>query len=211
MYCIVAKCTAGDGSNMVGWRLEGSSPSYCGGNVLHTTDSGANWTAYTGQDFIFENWGDEPSVNYVLTTSVGEFALTGVNVILTKALNLITSVGSYTLTGINLIFGKGYTLVTSVGEYTLTGVNVILTKALNLITSVGAFTLTGVNITFTRLWNMSVSVGRYIITGINLVFRGWKFPEKHTSTYSEKTKTGTAYTMKTKGTTIYTYKTKQEL
>ena len=54
VYAIVI--TATDAS--LGVREDETSPSYSGGNEVLSTDSGANWTAYTGRDLMFEIWGD---------------------------------------------------------------------------------------------------------------------------------------------------------
>ncbi len=39
------------------WRVDASSPTYSGGSLVVSTDSGSAWAAETGKDFMFETWG----------------------------------------------------------------------------------------------------------------------------------------------------------
>lgn len=49
----------GSSTNQVLWADDGSSPTYSGGCELHSADKGVNWALYTGEDFMFEEWGTE--------------------------------------------------------------------------------------------------------------------------------------------------------
>lgn len=59
-YCIVAKFPEGDTTtNYVGWRHDGSSPTYAGGAYEESQDSGVTWTGeQTSADRLFSEWGD---------------------------------------------------------------------------------------------------------------------------------------------------------
>jgi|GEM_PF-3032669 len=52
-YAIVCRATAGDGSNYVNWRYDGSSPSYTGGAYGTSTDSGSSWSGDATKDTMF--------------------------------------------------------------------------------------------------------------------------------------------------------------
>lgn len=149
------------------------------------------------------------AIVYTLTTSVGEFILTGVNTIFTKVLNLISSVATFALTGINTILTKGTNMACSVGEFTLTGIDTIFTKALNIVTAVGSFTLTGINVGFNKSLTMAVSVGQFILSGLGINFISWKYKTKNTTSYSNKAKNTSTYSNKSKNTSSWSYKTKK--
>lgn len=56
-YAIVVTVT-GTGLNNFNWIADSSSPTYSGGNtVFSDADAGTTWTANTGRDFMFEEWG----------------------------------------------------------------------------------------------------------------------------------------------------------
>ena len=55
-YAIVVRAPSGNIGNRLNWRFDGSSPTYAGGNFEHSDDAGSSWTAYTGRDFMFEEW-----------------------------------------------------------------------------------------------------------------------------------------------------------
>ena len=59
-YAIVVRALGGDMSNRVWWRLDQSTPTYDGGNLEHSADSGTSWTAHNDKDFMFEVWGERP-------------------------------------------------------------------------------------------------------------------------------------------------------
>jgi len=57
MYAWVMRCPSGNEStNRLRWRADNSSPSYAGGAVNLSGDSGSSWTTYTGYDFLFRNY-----------------------------------------------------------------------------------------------------------------------------------------------------------
>jgi len=57
-YAIIIRALDGDVSNSILWRVDGSSPSYAGGSDVYSGNGGEDWTAYTGYDYMFEEWGD---------------------------------------------------------------------------------------------------------------------------------------------------------
>lgn len=57
-YAIVGRCTGGDASNRVQWKIDTASGSlYSGGQYCSSTDSGSSWIGAT-DDFLFQEWGD---------------------------------------------------------------------------------------------------------------------------------------------------------
>ena len=59
-YAIVVRIAAGDASNKISWRTDGSTPTYTGGLQITSSDSGADWDTYSGVDCMFEEWGVGP-------------------------------------------------------------------------------------------------------------------------------------------------------
>jgi len=56
-YAIVIQASAGDVSNKLSWRTDASAPTYTGGLYCGSTDSGTDWSTYSGSDAMFEEWG----------------------------------------------------------------------------------------------------------------------------------------------------------
>ncbi len=57
-YAIVVRAlSAPDGSNQVEWDEDSSTPTYAGGNLETSGNSGSTWSAQSGVDEIFEEWG----------------------------------------------------------------------------------------------------------------------------------------------------------
>lgn len=58
-YAIVirAPSSGATAANSVAWSWDGSSPTYTGGNTCTSTNSGSTWTAQSGFDNLFEEWG----------------------------------------------------------------------------------------------------------------------------------------------------------
>ncbi len=56
-YAIVVKAVGGDSGNKVSWRADTSSPTYAGGTVCTSSDSGIDWGTISAADFMFEEWG----------------------------------------------------------------------------------------------------------------------------------------------------------
>jgi len=69
-YAIVVRAINGDGDNKPRWRLDSTSPTYAGGCLEQSTDSGSSWTSLTAYDFMFEEWG-EPSVTEKTSSDAG--------------------------------------------------------------------------------------------------------------------------------------------
>lgn len=53
-YAIVVRAIAGTPIKVVGWRCDGSGPTYAGGSYFASGDSGATWGALPTYDFMFE-------------------------------------------------------------------------------------------------------------------------------------------------------------
>lgn len=58
-YAIVVRFPDGDISNNVIWRSDNTSPTYSGGGVVYSANSGESWNLYS-YDFMFEEYGLVP-------------------------------------------------------------------------------------------------------------------------------------------------------
>ena len=56
-YAIVIRAPNGGPGDYLCWQRDVSSPTFTGGNLEYSIDSGVSWTAYTGSDMMFEVWG----------------------------------------------------------------------------------------------------------------------------------------------------------
>jgi hypothetical protein len=56
-YAILLYTDTGSASDRLGWRKDGSSPTYANGNSEHSANSGTSWTSYPASDMMFEEWG----------------------------------------------------------------------------------------------------------------------------------------------------------
>lgn len=57
LYTIVLKCQQDDPTHPTQWRRD-TDAGYSDGKSWTTTDQGSNWTGYTTEDLLFEDWGD---------------------------------------------------------------------------------------------------------------------------------------------------------
>ncbi|KKN17998.1 hypothetical protein LCGC14_0960240 [marine sediment metagenome] len=80
LYCNIPTASSG---NVFTWRGDSSSPTYAGGNFIHSSDGGSSWTLATNIDLMFETWGT--GLDYV------ELSAT---IAATSALAAILSVGA---------------------------------------------------------------------------------------------------------------------
>lgn len=62
---------------------------------------------------------------YSMDCTVGEFALTGNNIFLIKALNASISVGTFALTGMDILTNRGWQMIVGTGQFILTGIDII--------------------------------------------------------------------------------------
>jgi len=62
-YWIVISCAGVDASHYIRWQRD-SGGTYAGGNMATSTNNGDSWTAYTANDYMFEEWG-EPGTSFV--------------------------------------------------------------------------------------------------------------------------------------------------
>lgn len=63
VHGLVLSFPTGAGSNVIKWSDDLVAPSYTGGNMVYSTDSGATWTVYTAYDLCFKEWGYIPVVS----------------------------------------------------------------------------------------------------------------------------------------------------
>lgn len=123
----VKAAIAGAGIFKLGARMEcdraNSAPTWGSGKAarfyIYMADNGTN------KPYLEITAGND----YVLTITAGSYALTGIDAIFTKALNMVITAGSYVLTGVNVTLSKFYNMVASVGSYTLTGIDIVLKKS----------------------------------------------------------------------------------
>ena len=57
MYAIKMSASTTTTPNRICWKVDGSSPTFANGTTVDSTDAGANWSVYTGYDFLFEIYG----------------------------------------------------------------------------------------------------------------------------------------------------------
>lgn len=69
-YAIIVRALDGDNDNKPRWRLDSTSPTYTGGCIEQSSDSGSSWTSYPNYDFMFEEWG-EPLVTEKTSSDAG--------------------------------------------------------------------------------------------------------------------------------------------
>jgi len=69
-YAIVARAPSGSSSKYVSWRVDSTNPSYTGGNMEYSNDSGSSWSTDTSRDLMFEEYGEEISVAFMKPTKV---------------------------------------------------------------------------------------------------------------------------------------------
>lgn len=65
MYAIVIRSNG----NYFRLQVDWSSPSYSGGAYQHSTNSGVSWTTLTTGDFLFEVYGNLPTISITITSS----------------------------------------------------------------------------------------------------------------------------------------------
>lgn len=56
-YAIVVRAVSGDFSNRLNWRNDALSPTYGGGCLESSTNSGSSWSSFTNIDYMFEEYG----------------------------------------------------------------------------------------------------------------------------------------------------------
>lgn len=73
MYAIVVRVPDVEYPDCLRWRYDLAGSTYAGGCVEESNDSGLSWNSYTDRDFMFEDWGELPAVEYekTLTESLG--------------------------------------------------------------------------------------------------------------------------------------------
>ncbi|GAH59820.1 unnamed protein product, partial [marine sediment metagenome] len=71
LYAIVVRALTGNGSNFVRWLKDSSYATYTRGVNVISDDSGVTWYPSANQDFMFEEWGEPPSVVHELIVTDG--------------------------------------------------------------------------------------------------------------------------------------------
>lgn len=59
-YAIIVRAPDGDTSNKVSWRADIADATYTGGKYCSSSDSGIDWSTFSGTDLMFEEWGTGP-------------------------------------------------------------------------------------------------------------------------------------------------------
>ena len=75
-YAIVVRAPTGDSTNKVVWGADNSDPTYAGGNLEASYNDGGSWSSDTGDDFMFEEWGDAVVAPTVTTNAATYVAKT---------------------------------------------------------------------------------------------------------------------------------------
>jgi len=60
-YAIVVRAIDGVPQKIVYWLCDATSPTYAGGNLETSLNSGSSWTSYNDYDALFEEWGEVAS------------------------------------------------------------------------------------------------------------------------------------------------------
>lgn len=68
MYAIVIRCPTGDGSNQPYWNYDNAN-GYSLGTKLSSSDSGSTWTIASGDDYLFEVWGNDATASMTFTST----------------------------------------------------------------------------------------------------------------------------------------------
>lgn len=85
-YAIVVRAVDGDTSNRLQWRWDETSPTYAGGYVETSDDSGSTWESYTDADLMFEDWGEPLGVTHELAGVAAGVASVSGATLLTRGL-----------------------------------------------------------------------------------------------------------------------------
>lgn len=68
-YAIVVRVPGGSPRNTIGWRYDGSSPTYSGGSEVYSLNSGSTWASTPSRDCMFETWGEAISQPTITTNN----------------------------------------------------------------------------------------------------------------------------------------------
>lgn len=60
-YAIIVRAPDGDTDNKLSWRADIADATYSGGTYCSSSDSGTDWSTYSGVDCMFEEWGVGPA------------------------------------------------------------------------------------------------------------------------------------------------------
>lgn len=128
---------------------------------------------FTGKDVTLTY--TPAGIAYQLTCAVGQFILTGEDLLLKKALKLAAAYGGYQMTGEPLTMKKALKIVASEGGYTMTGQGLSMKKALKMVASYGNYQHAGQSISMKKALKMVLAEGAYVIYGQNVgLGKGWK-------------------------------------
>jgi len=58
-YAIVIRAPDGSGVHSADWKADASSPTYSGGCIEKSYNSGSSWSTDSSRDFMFEDWGEK--------------------------------------------------------------------------------------------------------------------------------------------------------
>jgi len=167
-YAIVIKAPLGDYSNYVAVAGDSSSPTYTGGNYCYSSDSGANWTAFTSADLVFEEWGLPvvPPIE-IEGSSAGASSATG-KIIYNKASSLAgASASASSATGAIAISGQVLIAAASASVSSAAGVVVVARSVASSSASVS--TVTGIIGITTEIYLRGAASSVSAVTGTLVV------------------------------------------
>jgi len=159
-----------DGQTNYYWYDSNTVTYYQDGNDYDSPSNPTGASSGTRKYSIYCTYTPAGGEEYIMTVTVGAFALTGVSALLTKALNIACAVGSFVLTGIDTALKKALKIAAAVGSFVLTGIDTALKRGYTIVASIGEFVLTGVDIGLKRGWKMAASVGTFALTGVAASF-----------------------------------------
>jgi hypothetical protein len=73
-YFIMIAAPTGDATHRVLWSLDNTAPTYAGGSLHYSPNSGTAWTTYTDRDCYFQIWSDMPILTATNVTE-GEYGI----------------------------------------------------------------------------------------------------------------------------------------
>lgn len=103
---------------------------------------------------------------YVLTATVGTYALSGVAAATTRQSTFTAVAGAYTLSGVAAAFPRALKVSVTTGVYVLSGVAAALNKGKSLVAAAGAYVLSGVPAVFPAARKVTAVTGTYALTGV---------------------------------------------
>ena len=129
MYAIVCRTQGSASIDSMAWRSDETSPTYSGGTVVRSSDSGVTWITVDTADFMFKEYGTIGTA-YTLPITAGIFnlSLSAVN-LLRPIRNMAITAGQFTLSLSEVAYQRVKTMAISALNLLLTLGNVLFTRS----------------------------------------------------------------------------------